>query len=185
MLVLYLMALDSEQERDAMTRIYLNNRAIMKAVALKVMNGDDAAAEDATHSAFVSIMEHKEKYFLLSEEEMRRLAVTIVKRKAVDILRKRKHVTDVPLDDLYELESPQPSVEYRTEVLQDFEKLIQYIRELDDDSKTIVIMKNVHALTFKEIGALLNMPIRTVETKYYRAKSKIIKKFEEEVSHHE
>lgn len=45
-------------------------------------------------------MEHKEKYYNLPCSDFRKLIVIIVKNKCFDILRSRKRILDISLDDL-------------------------------------------------------------------------------------
>lgn len=62
--------------------------------------GNQSMAEDAGHNAFISIIQKKEKYLSLDGMAFRRSAVTIVRNKCIDILRKRKPFANKSIEEL-------------------------------------------------------------------------------------
>ena len=65
MLFIYLSLIDSEENKDKFETLYLRHRKLMKYIALDIL-GDEYAAEDAVHNAFLKIIANLDKF---SEED--------------------------------------------------------------------------------------------------------------------
>ena len=96
MLLIYLAALETEQERHKLAELYEANKAVLLRYALTVTNSREMA-EDAVHNAFLSVIKHKETLLALSNEDFRIRAIVIVKNKCVDLLRKENVYADSAL----------------------------------------------------------------------------------------
>jgi RNA polymerase sigma factor (sigma-70 family) len=57
--------------------------------------------------------------------------------------------------------------------------------QIDAASREIILMKYVQRLSYKEIGEILGITPKHVETKLSRAKEKVRKLYEQEVSDNE
>ena len=81
--MIYLLLLETDEDRKVFFEIYNRNYHKMYYVALKMLQ-DEAGAEDAAHAAFLSLAEKFEKYSHISGSEMDNFCVSIVKNKAID-----------------------------------------------------------------------------------------------------
>lgn len=95
-MLIYLQALDSAEDRTRFEALYTAYRGLMYHVAYGIVKNEQDA-EDAVHTAFLSLAEHS----LPSElgPRARCLAVTVAERKAIDLYRsKQRH----PVSELEE-----------------------------------------------------------------------------------
>lgn len=175
LLIFYLSMLDSEYEKNKMKEIYEEHKHALFMYALKLTK-DQALAEDAVHNAFIAIIEQKEKYFNLSRMDFRCSSVIIVRNKCIDLLRKQKAYSNIPYEELeIYIESKGKSVEEQAVTSCEYETIRKYLDSIDEISRQVLIMKYYLSMTYKEIGAELNMTQKHVETRIMRAKEKVRK----------
>jgi len=175
MLLLYYSMLDTEQERDEMTKIYIEHKHAMLMYALKITR-DNELAEDAVHNAFLSIINHKEKYFSLSCKDFRYSAVIIVRNKCIDLLRKQKLYTHIPMEELeIYLETGDEPIDDQIIASSMYEDIRRNLNSLDEISRQVLVMKYYFNMSYKEIGKQLNMTAKHVDTRIMRAKEKMRK----------
>lgn len=180
MLMIYLAMLDGEQDKKKMTELYEEFRYDCLHVALKITN-NQAMAEDAVHDAFLAVIKHKEKMFALTRRDFRRKIVIIVKNKCIDLLRKNEHISFTSIDDIaHELDSGEPPVDVQVISQEDFKRMAKYISEIDQTSRLVLQMKYVQDLSYKEIGEVLGMTPKHVDTRIMRAKRKVRTLMEQE-----
>ncbi|MCL2051543.1 MAG: RNA polymerase sigma factor [Lachnospiraceae bacterium] len=175
MLLLYCAMLDTEHERDELTKIYEEHKHAMFMYALK-MTKDNELAEDAVHNAFLSIINHKEKYFSLNHKEFRCLSVVIVKNKCIDLLRKEKHYAQVPFEELeLYLDGDEEPIEEQVIAKTTYIDIRNNMKNLDEISRQVLIMKYYFDMSYKEIGKELNMTPKHIDIRIMRAKEKMRK----------
>jgi RNA polymerase sigma-70 factor (ECF subfamily) len=146
--------------------------------AIGIVSSDDLA-EDAVHDAFVEVIKHKEKAFGKSEEELKAWLLTIVKNKALDILRKQRHVEDI---DELELQSSARLTDIQVIDNIMFERLLGHIHGLDEKYKTVLEMKYILDMTNAQIARSMNITAKNVEMRLYRAKTMLRNAMESEVA---
>lgn len=93
-----LQMIESEDGRTLFEQLYLEYRQLMFYVARNILYNDQDA-EDAVHQAFLSIMENLQKISKVRCPKTKAFCVIIVKRKAIDLLRARKHIACEALED--------------------------------------------------------------------------------------
>lgn len=180
MLYLYCAMLETDTERNIMTKIYEQHKHFLLAYALKIVQ-DRATAEDAVHNTFIAIIEHKEKYFSLDCMDFRRSAVIIVRNKCFDLLRKQKPFVDKPIEDLeIYLEPEGISVEQKVENMYEYELIRKHLNSIDEISRQVLLLKYIEGLSYNEIGEKLGMTPKHVDTRIMRAKEKVRKLVEKE-----
>ena len=105
-MILFLALLDSPEEQERFTEIYEQYRHFMWYVANQKLQ-DAHLAEDAVQEAFVALTRHLDKVEDVHSPRTKKFLATIVKSKAVDILRKEK-----PAEELTEyLAGEQPGTD--------------------------------------------------------------------------
>jgi len=167
--------LDTEKERNKMTVLYEEHNNALYKYALKFLKNKELI-EDAVQNAFISILEHKDKYFNLECRDFRASAVVIVRNKCFDILRKQKHYSETPIDDFeYHLESEDLPLDEQVIISSDCADIWKHLDSIDEVSRQVLIMKYFHDMSYTEIGERLNMTAKHVDTKIMRAKEKVRK----------
>lgn len=183
LLAFYITMLETEQERKKMADIYEEHKHALLLYALKVTGYNQAMAEDAVHNAFLSIIKEKEKYFHMDSRDFHFSAVIIVRNKSIDLLRKEKPYANIPMDELeIFLESNEKPLDEQVIISTEYAAIRKYMLDIDEISRQVLIMKYVLGMSYKEIGERLNMTPKHVDTRILRAKEKVRKLVEIEVS---
>ncbi len=181
MLAFYITMLETEQERKKIADIYEEHKHALLMYAMKI-TGNHTMAEDAVHSAFLSIIKEKEKYFYLDSRDLRFSSVIIVRNKCIDLLRKEKPYAGIPMDELeIFLESKEKPIEEQVIISSEYATIRKHMANIDEISRQVLIMKYVLSMSYKEIGEKLNMTPKHVDTRIQRAKEKVRKLLETEV----
>jgi RNA polymerase sigma-70 factor, ECF subfamily len=169
---------ENEQDNKRLEELYEEFRFDCINIALRITN-NLMMAEDAVQDAFLAVIKHKDKMLTLNYGDFRKSIIIIVKNKCIDIIRKNKHLSSVSLEDVeYELRSEYLSVEIQVIRQEDFMYMLKCIAELDETSRLVLLMKYVQGLSYKEIGNVLGMTTKHVDTRIMRAKQKVRKLIE-------
>ena len=135
----------------------------MKTVFSIIKNKADS--EDVTHEIFTKI--YKLDVSKLPEDHEASWLFTVSKNECLLFLRKSK--PNISIDEIYEV--PENSSGIDDVIDKDYyNKLISGLKE---DEKMIVSLKVLSNFTFKKISQVMNIPIGTVQWKYYNAISSL------------
>jgi RNA polymerase sigma-70 factor (ECF subfamily) len=176
----YLCLIDGEERKKSFEKIYNENYLRMYHIALSILK-NPASAEDAVHEAFFSIAKNFKIYSKLSCREMEGLCVTIVKNKTIDQLRYQKRFSDEVLVNLVlynEYAEFEPERHYQNK--QESVKIHNILKKLPEILRMTVDLKYFYDLRNKEIAKIMNVPVKTIEMRLYRAKIKIRELWENE-----
>lgn len=180
MLGIYLSMVDTPEEKLKVEKFYNKYKNYLLNYAYKFLKSKELS-EDAVHEAFISILKNKDKYLSLKENELKRSATVILRNKCIDILRKDKKYADISMEDVeIYLESDEKSVEEQSILNDEVEKIQRHLKNLDEMTKQILIMKYIEDMSLKEIGEEMNLTSKHVSTKIYRGKEKLKKLIEKE-----
>lgn len=179
-MLIYLSMIEGEERKASFEKIYKENYLRMYHIALSILK-QPADAEDAVHEAFLSIAKNFKKYFHLSCRKMEGLCVTIVKSKVIDQLRYKKRFTEEELANIvlfneYAGFEPEKSLENKEEA----QKLRKIMEQLPEVLRITVDLKYFYDYSNKEIAKILDVPVKTVEMRLYRAKIKMRELLENE-----
>ena len=179
-MLLYLSMLDTQEEKDKFTEIYQQYRHFCWYVANQLL-GDVHLAEDAVQDAFLALTRHLDKVEDVESPRTRKFLMTIVKSKAVDILRKQHGETSV---DELPVEPADPGQDVLDHYItkENYNHLISCILELDEAYRVIFEYKFVHQLQDREIAELLDITPKLVNVRYFRARNKLQQMLEKEVA---
>ena len=180
MLGFYISMLETEHEKKRMADVYYAYQLRWLFIARKITKDDDLA-EDAVHNAILNLLSKKD-LLALPDEELNPLMITIVKRRAYDILEQRQRQVAESLDVMESIPSPDESVEIQIETAEDYQRLRECLKSLAEPHRIVLQMKYFSELSNKEIGEYLGITTKHVETKLYRAKLKLRKIYYEEGS---
>ena len=156
-MLIYMMMLETPEEKSLFEQIYLEYRGLMFHVAYEILHNEQDA-EDAVHQAFVKIAENIKKIDTPVCPKTHSYVVTIVEHQAIDQYRRlQKH----------------PSVE-----------LIEEIQGTNahyegDRYREMILLRYHHGYTVREIAKMLGLSLPAAIKLDQRAKNKLKKLCEE------
>ena len=96
-MIVYLQLIDTAEDRSKFEQLYEQYKQLMFYTAFQILKRPQDA-EDAVHHAFLSIAENISKISDPDCPKTRAYIVTIVERKAIDMLRAERRHPSVPLE---------------------------------------------------------------------------------------
>lgn len=183
-MLIYFMSLENQSDRDKVEQIYLQYRQLMYYVAYSVLQ-DRQLAEDGVHESFLKIIDHLDKFSDIFCNKSKGLIVIITRNTSLDILRKRKKVTQIALDDVaYTLESDELSPGDFVTVAEGYKLLLHCISKLDHKYTHVLQLKHVYDYDDSEIAKILHISADHVRVRLHRAKKKLREILEKEELYH-
>jgi RNA polymerase sigma-70 factor (ECF subfamily) len=169
-MLLFLALLDSPEEQEKFTQIYEQYRHFMWYVANQKLQ-DAQLAEDAVQEAFLALTRHLDKVDDVSSLRTRKFLATIVRSKAVDILRRRSPEEELA-DELPEGIGGSDILEqYLTK--DNYNYLVSCVMELDDCYRVVFEYKYLYRMSDAEIGDILGISAGNANVRYFRARKKL------------
>ena len=99
MLMIYLSAIETPEEKIKFEELYYRYRGFMLKAVKRVLRGDQDA-EDAVHNAFLSIARNMKILPEMDSPKLKGFLYIVAEHKAIDILRERKRrENEEPLDE--------------------------------------------------------------------------------------
>jgi len=170
MLAFFLAALESDEDRELFVFIYEHYRARMEQTAIRIL-GLQSDAEDALQNAFMQVIRHFEKVYLIPREELIFWLISIVKNESLMILRKRKKEIQFENWD---------SVTETAEDVTNYNELVDLFRNLPETYRSVLEMKILLGYTDREIAEHLNISETAVSTRASRGRELLRKIMEKE-----
>lgn len=166
-------------ELDSFNRLVLAYQELAFNLAYRML-GDDAQAEDATQTAFLSAYRNLGSY---RGGSFKAWVLRMVTNTCYDELRRRQRHPTTPLEpeteDEEEMESPRwladdgPSPEESVERVE-LEQAIQHcLEELPDDFRAVVVLVDVQGMDYEEVSAAVGKPLGTIKSRLARARQKL------------
>jgi RNA polymerase sigma-70 factor (ECF subfamily) len=95
----------------------------------------------------------------------------IASNAALDVLRRRKVVRFVPLDDDYDAPANQPGPEAQLQARQGLRRLDAALARLPPEQREIVLLREVEGLSYDELATTLEIDEGTVKSRLARARA--------------
>lgn len=137
--------------------------------------GDPDNAADAVQEAVITLWEQRAT---ISERDMERLSLTIVKRRSIDMLRKQKPTIDIDEKSLMLIEMPdEDPIEERYQLAR------KLVNQLPERQRNAILMKYEEGLSNKEIEQVTGMSsthLYATLSRAYKALRKAINQNKEE-----
>lgn len=171
-MILFLAMLDDEADKEKFVRLYEKYRYFLWYLANERLH-DAGLAEDAVQDTFLALTRHMEKVDDVNSRATRNFLATIVKSKAVDILRRHR---EEPMEDM-----PVENGGENSDVLdqcicrESYETLLQAVSRLDEIYRVVFELRYLHELTEKETADILGVTPKTVNVRIFRARKKLQK----------
>lgn len=178
MLLIYLQMLESEADRSKFTQLYETYKGLMFYTANRILK-NETDAEDAVHEAFIAILKNLEKILEIDCPKTRSYIVIIVERKALDLVRERRHAT-VPLYD----EAAELAVEMDIPLLKK-DGLAEALAKLPPRYREVILLRYANELSTKEIAKALGLSSAAVQKLLWRAKDALRQKLNGDGGEHE
>lgn len=134
---------------------------------------DEVVAQDITQEVFLTLWEHH------GEVDANRVLpwlMRVTRNACIDQLRRRqtRHRTmTVDTDTLIYAESERPLPDTNAEVADFEEHLDDALDEIDEPYRSVVILRELQELKYKEIAEVLEMPLNTVKVYLHRGRKKL------------
>lgn len=167
-LFIYLAMIDSPDEKQKFEIIYQTYRQLMFYIANRILeNAQDA--EDVVHEAFLKVIENMGKINNPRCPQTRAFVVTITENKAIDLYRRRKNHSVVPLEDEY-IGVPELS---EIEQVEESDILTKAILSLPGRYREVLFLKYAQGYSMDEIAVLLSTTGENVKKLIQRARKKL------------
>ncbi len=148
-----------KNDNNALEELYTKYNKIVINIAFSILKNREIA-DEISQAVFVKLLQlPKEK--LPTKSELNWL-YTVTKNQAIEYLRKQKDTLNI---DDYEIEKENNELDG----IIDIDTYNDLMKCLTISEREIVSLKVLSNFTFKEIGQILNIPIGTVQWKYYKA----------------
>lgn len=173
------MSMDTAESKDKFSRLYASYRYTMLHVAMSILK-NQSDAEDAVHDSFLKVIQILDQIGEVECSKTKSLIVIIVKNKSIDRYRREKRLAQAPIED-YENVLPDESEPFEVFAdRQDYLRLLGAIGSLSDSYRTVLELKYLHGYSNGEIASLLDIELKNVNMRLYRAKGKLREILEKE-----
>lgn len=177
MLLIYLSAIPDSESHDIFIEIYEKHRASMYKIA-RFYTRDHYKAEDALQNAFLGIAKNMDKIKSLTSEQIETYVHKIAKNAAISLLRKEKNVC-VDIDDMYLDVASDDNIEESAADKETIDEMIQFIKSMKQEYRDVLSYSFLYDMSPAQIADILNVPLSTVKTRYYRGLALLKERFGE------
>ncbi len=139
-------------------------------LALSVVR-DRSLAEDVAQETLVKAWLALPSF--RGESSVRSWVLRITHNTAVSTLRQRRAVVLDPHDMPEQQSRVERSVESRVQSSVVMDQFVSALDELDELSRSIVVLRELEGLAYDEISDVLNVPMPTVKTRLLRARRRL------------
>ena len=167
-----MMLIDTEEDRSKMGLIYKLYHNYMYSVAAGLLNNSDDT-EDAVQEAFIRVIGFLDGIIEPKCLKTKHLCVIIVKRIALDMLRRRrvreKDMDPYLIDELYESDTASEMLE----AVEEHSDLAAAMKALPDRYRDAVLLRYSDEYSFEEIARILNITEANARKLVQRAVNKL------------
>ena len=175
-MLMYLSILDTQDEKEKFTEVYEQYQHFCWYVANQML-GDEHLAEDAVQETFLALTRHLDKIEAVESSRTRKFLMTIVKSKAIDILRKRKPEQSMEESE-YEL--PDPKQDASADGREIMGQLNAFLETLPKDSRLIFLRRYLYGDSIDEIAQRYAIGESKVKMQLHRTREKLRRFLEQE-----
>lgn len=173
-MLIYLSLIDTKEDKDKFEEIYNHYRYTMLYVSKSIVK-DHSLAEDVVHDTFLKIIEILDKIDDVSCSKTKSFIVIIVRNKSIDYLRKMKQENSTNLDDVEFTLRDDDSIPLDKIINEEgYNKLLEYIDELDEKYRAAIELKYIHGYSEREISKMLDITEKNANIRIYRARKMLI-----------
>lgn len=148
------------KNQKAYNELYEKYYKLVYGIAFSVLKNKEDS-EDITSEVFTKIYKMDKEKLPVSNEAS--WLFTVTRNECFSYLRKSR--INISIDEIYDI----PSDSKEMQEIVDTEYYNKLISGLSEQEKTIVSLKIISNFTFSKISQIMNIPIGTVQWKYYKA----------------
>ncbi len=167
-----LLLIETTEDKITFEKLYKNIYRKLLFTAQKILHSQQDA-EDIVHDVFARIAKDYHKYRGKSQNEMLSLGFVMVRNASINLIHARERHNETPIEIKDELLGTEADPLEDVLKQEDMEFLNQAIGRLDEEDKNILILRYYHSMSYKEIGRLLGIKIKTVDVRLYRIKKRL------------
>lgn len=141
------------------------------------------AAQDVTQDVLIRFWEHHDD---VDDDRALGWLLRVTRNACIDALRKRKtrrNAITVNTDGLDRATSPAPSPAADAEASDFRDHLEQALDDVDEPYRSVIILREIQNLKYREISEALDMPMNTVKVYVHRGRKKLRKQLTEVIDH--
>ena len=168
-----ILTIESEDDRQYMTCLYNQHRALMLKAAWDFTR-EKADVEDIVSESCVALINHIDTLRTLEEHHLRRYIAMTVRSKALDLLRRRKleSVAFFPLEDCAVHHIPAPDcTEKKVLLVEELRQVQGLLQSLPEKERDVLRLKYQQGMKHKDIAKALGITESTVTTYVKRARA--------------
>lgn len=174
MLAICMALIAEEYYKEKFERLYYTYKDMMIKIANSILH-NTTLADETVQDCLLKLAEIIEEVPDIPSKRAKALIVIMVKNKA------RNNLKSEHYDDVIQIENDDLISDFLADNIATnlgYNRILQEIKDLDVIYRDVLILAFVHGFSAKEISEILQVPVRTVETRIYRGRQKIIKKLE-------
>jgi RNA polymerase sigma factor (sigma-70 family) len=147
-----------------------HQRSLHRYLMRMVGSSDDAL--ELTQDAFVRAWQALSQWS--PDAEFRTWLFRIGRNAALDLLRRRKAVEYVPLDEEFEAVQACDGPERKVQAAQELRRLEAGLARLTAEHREILLLREIEDMSYEEIGRVLDLSEGTVKSRLARARAALI-----------
>ena len=159
-----IVALAARSDEVAFAELYDRYGRIAYGLALRVLR-DEALAEDAVQDAFLAIWRGASR-FIPERAKASTWILTLVHRRAVDLVRREERRRTEPLEDT-DLAGSDPSAEDVAWVRFERDRVQGALRQLPDQQREAIELAYYGGFTQSELAERLGQPLGTIKSRMF------------------
>ena len=174
MLAICMALIAEEYYKEKFERLYYTYKDMMIKIANSILH-NTTLADETVQDCLLKLAEIIEEVPDIPSKRAKALIVIMVKNKT------RNNLKSEHYDDVIQIENDDLISDFLADNIATnlgYNRILQEIKDLDVIYRDVLILAFVHGFSAKEISEILQVPVRTVETRIYRGRQKIIKKLE-------
>lgn len=176
MLMIFLAAIDSDDDRLTFENIYTDNKNILYNCAYAILK-DIPSAEDAVQESFLSLARNFDKTRQMNCNQIRSYLIITVRNASFKIYNKRKR--EISTEDIYMDTEDHSDMTLDTENAELRRELFEMIKELDKKYGDVIMLKYYCDMKDKDIASTLEISVENVKIRLHRAKTMLKAKLKE------
>lgn len=176
MLSFYLSLVETEEERDLVTRLFNLYERKMYVIAYGILNNKQDA-EDAVSESFIKLINNLDKISDINSSKCKGFITIVVKNTAIDIYNKRKKDIHSDIDEAYDLSGGDVEEDF----LKDFdcESIHNAVNMLKDEYKQALTLKYFYDMKIDDIAKIIGITYDGTLKRIKRAEQSLYKTLSE------
>jgi len=158
---------DGAPDPDDMHALMVEHSDAVFRLAFSVVR-DRALAEDVTQETMLKAWLALPTF--RGESSLRGWIMRIAHNTAISTLRSRKALVSDPMEMPEEPARPEHSTERRVEGAAAVDDFVDALDELDDLSRSIVVLREIEGMSYDEISRVLDVSLPTIKTRLLRSR---------------